>query len=88
MHGAAGALEVQAPRSYISGPAPARVGALLAENCAQKNQKLFLLDKITFRFANGNFLMRTAVFLYNIVCVCRFSMCVSLDIHDEACLPY
>ena len=48
MHGAAGALEVQAPRSYINGPALARVGALLAENCAQKNQKLFLLDKNAF----------------------------------------
>ena len=37
VHGADGALEVQTPRSCISGPAPARVSALLAENCAQKN---------------------------------------------------
>ena len=37
VHGAHGALEVQTPRSYISSPASARVGALLVEICAQKN---------------------------------------------------
>ena len=54
----------------------------------RKTKNFFYWIKITFRFANGNFLMRTAVFLYNIVCVYRFSMCISLDVHGEACLPY
>ena len=48
MQGAVDALEVQTRRSYISGPALARVGALLAENRAQKTPKLFLLDKNVF----------------------------------------
>ena len=53
----------------------------------RKTKNFFYWIKITFRFANGNFLMRTAVFLYNIVCVYRFSLCVSLDVHDEHALP-
>ena len=48
MQGAADALEVQMRRTYISGLGLARVGALLAENRARKNQKLSLLDKNVF----------------------------------------
>ena len=86
MHGADGALEVQTPRSYISGPTPARVGALLAENCAQKNQKLFPLDKNNFSdfsVKSTKIFMKTAVFIYENVCVYSFSLCVCLDVNVD-----
>ena len=46
----------------------------------RKTKNFFHWIKITFRFANGNFLMRTAVFLYNNVRVYSFSLCVCLDV--------
>ena len=62
-------LEVQMRHTYISGLGLARVGALLAENRAQKTQKLSLLNKNVFSVLLTGIVMRTAVFMYNTVCV-------------------
>ena len=62
-------LEVQMRHTYISGLGLVRVGALLAENRARKNQKLCLLDNNVFSVLLTGIVMRTAVFMYNIVCV-------------------
>ena len=63
-------LEVQMRRTYISGLDLARVGALLAENRARKNQKLSLLDKNVFSILlTGIINENGSIYVQNCMCI-------------------